>query len=286
MKVFITWSGDKSGALAEILKNWIPAVIQAVRPYYSVDDIAKGSRWTNEIAKELEEARVGILCLTPDNLTSPWLMFEAGALSRNLDRTRVCPILFGIESTDLKGPLPQFQHCNFEKSDIKRLMQTINSELGQAGLPSESFNQVFDMWWPRLEEDVRKELERFATQKPEEVRSERDILEEVLQLTRMTSRKRSSADISRAAAEDLQQRYVILARDSISFEAPPIVLRELLDMYNPVRYIVARVLGNDSSDTGRIRLFRVRENLEQALAAADESDEVEIREEDFEDIPF
>ncbi len=66
--------------MADILRQWIPGVIQAVRPYYSPDDIAKGARWTNEISKELDESRIGLICLTSDNLEAPWLMFEAGGL--------------------------------------------------------------------------------------------------------------------------------------------------------------------------------------------------------------
>jgi len=71
MKVFISWSGDLSKCLAEVLRQWLPAVIQAVKPYYSPDDITKGARWTTEIAKELEEASLGIICLTQDNLEGP-----------------------------------------------------------------------------------------------------------------------------------------------------------------------------------------------------------------------
>ena len=58
MKVFISWSGELSKTLAEILKRWLPAVIQAVKPYYTPDDITKGVRWNTDIAKELEESQV------------------------------------------------------------------------------------------------------------------------------------------------------------------------------------------------------------------------------------
>jgi hypothetical protein len=110
MKVFISWSGNLSKSLAEILRQWLPAVIQAIKPYYTPDDITKGARWTTEISKELEESSIGILCLTRDNLEAPWIMFEAGALSKKMDKSKVCPILFGVESTDIQGPLIQFQN--------------------------------------------------------------------------------------------------------------------------------------------------------------------------------
>ncbi len=39
MKVFISWSGDLSLALAGILRQWLPSVIQAAEPYFTPEDI-------------------------------------------------------------------------------------------------------------------------------------------------------------------------------------------------------------------------------------------------------
>ena len=129
MKIFISWSGELSKEIAEILRQWIPGVIQAAKPYYSPDDITKGTRWSSEISKELDASKVGIICLTKDNLNSSWIMFEAGALSKNLEKSKVCPILFGIEPSDIKGPLIQFQASKFSKKEIKRVTKMINQEL-------------------------------------------------------------------------------------------------------------------------------------------------------------
>ena len=94
MKVFISWSGSQSKELAEAIREWIPNVIQAVSPYFTPSDIEKGTRWSNDIAKELESSSIGILCITRENIRAPWIMFEAGALSKSLEKTHVCPILF------------------------------------------------------------------------------------------------------------------------------------------------------------------------------------------------
>src|SRR4051794_22380020 len=79
MKVFISWSGDKSKATAEALRMWLKLVIQSVEPFVSSVDIAKGDRGLNVIANELAESSFGIICVTRDNNLAPWINFEAGA---------------------------------------------------------------------------------------------------------------------------------------------------------------------------------------------------------------
>jgi hypothetical protein len=62
----------------------VARILQAARPYFSPDDVAKGSRWSAEIAKELDMSRIGILVITPENQEAAWLLFEAGALAQPL----------------------------------------------------------------------------------------------------------------------------------------------------------------------------------------------------------
>src|SRR5437588_334187 len=102
--VFISWSGERSKYIAACIREWLPNVVQSIRPWFSDDDIGRGARWYSEISRQLEQSNCGILCVTPENQHSPWLLFEAGALAKRLDKARVCPFLFDLTPTDLTGP--------------------------------------------------------------------------------------------------------------------------------------------------------------------------------------
>jgi hypothetical protein len=187
-KVFISWSGELSKKLAEEVRIWLPAVLQFVKPYFTPNDIEKGTRWSTEIASELETSNAGIICLTKDNLNKPWILFEAGALSKNFGKANVCTILFNLDNADITGPLTSFQATKFDKTDFKKLLITINNTGGESKLESAVLNDVFEMWWPKLAGKI-KEILTTTTTDISNQRSEREILEEVLELTRINSKR-------------------------------------------------------------------------------------------------
>lgn len=185
MKVFLSWSGDRSRAIADVLRQWIPSVLQAVKPYFSPDDILKGSRWASEVAKELDSSSVGLLVITPENQGAPWLLFEAGALAKDLDRSKVCPLLFGdMETTDLKGPLVQFQAAKFSREEMKKVVIMMNQELGDQALAGSTLDDVFEMFWPKLSDQIEKKLTAMGKPDAKAHRPDRDLLEEILALAR------------------------------------------------------------------------------------------------------
>jgi hypothetical protein len=182
MRVFVSWSGDRSRAIAEILRDWLPYVLPSAEPWMSSTDIERGSRWSLEISEQLDKANIGIICLTPENLEAPWILFEAGALSKALSRTLVCTYLFQVGPTDIKGPLSQFQASLATREDTKKLLASMNRALGASGLADERFNKMFEVWWPELERKLNSLQE--PNKHPVIHRSEREILEEILSLQR------------------------------------------------------------------------------------------------------
>jgi hypothetical protein len=184
LKIFISWSGNKSNLVAAVLRDWLPAVIQAARPYFSPEDIAKGARWSSEVAAELQESKVGLLCVTAENLTAPWLMFEAGALAKSLDKTCVIPLLVDTDPSALTGPLAQFQAARIDKDEMRRVMSVLNEQLGASSLSKAVLDSVFEKWWPDLEKRITEINAAPGGKKSAPQRTERELLEEVLVLVR------------------------------------------------------------------------------------------------------
>jgi hypothetical protein len=188
MKVFISWSGDLSHRVALTLRDWLPDVLQAVEPYVSSEDIRKGNRWSVDVAEELAESSHGIICLTRQNLDAPWIHFEAGALSKVVATSSLWTLLIDLGPTEVQGPLAQFQHTAFERDDFRRLVATINEQLGDARLSDGRLERVFDKFWPELADKVDEAQRSSPLRTPRPDRSEKAILEEVLDLSRSLAR--------------------------------------------------------------------------------------------------
>jgi len=130
MEVFISWSGERSKIFAELFHDLVKRLLHPLKPWMSSLEIQKGQRWSKEIGDRLSNDMIGVICITPENQDSQWLLFEAGAISKVIKESRVCPILIGMDKTDLKGPLSQFQATSLEKVDIFNLMCSLNNLLG------------------------------------------------------------------------------------------------------------------------------------------------------------
>jgi len=129
MKVFISWSGPLGKQIARAITEWLPSALQNVKPWFS-DEIEKGANWQNELSAQLKDTKFSIIILTTDALKSDWIMYEAGATANAVGRTHACPVLFGIQPTDVKGPLASLQLTRFDRDDFFKLFKTINGLRG------------------------------------------------------------------------------------------------------------------------------------------------------------
>jgi hypothetical protein len=153
VKVFISWSKPRSRAVGEALRDWLPNVIQNLDTWMSAADIDKGAKWRQVLNGELATANFGIICLTPENLKEPWLLFEAGALSKTAE-SRVCTYLYDLEFTEVKDPLSEFQHTSATKEDTRALVRSINAIMSEHP-PESRIDRAFDVLWPEFESVLR-----------------------------------------------------------------------------------------------------------------------------------
>ncbi len=192
--LFISWSGARSLHVAKGLRGWIPKVVQAAKPWMSEQDIAKGSRGLHELAGALEGIKVGISCLTAENLQEPWILFEAGALSKTIDeRTRLCTYLIGgLRSQDVKPPLGMFQATQAEKDDTRKLVATINRAVTHDQLAEPDLDEVFEAMWPKLDSVLQK-LPPPESHVPSK-RTVEEMVAEILEITRDNANRRRQVD--------------------------------------------------------------------------------------------
>jgi len=187
MKVFISWSGQLSHQIATKLQEWLPLVINQLEPFVSSESIKKGDRWVIDIYSELEKSNFGIVCLTLENLLEPWIMFEAGALSKNISQSKVSCVLFdGLKQHDVKSPLSLLQNTEFVKDDFRKLVSSINSTLGDKKINDTLLNKSFDKWYPDLEEDIKKIQEAYSPPIPKKEEGD-NTLNEILRTTKYIS---------------------------------------------------------------------------------------------------
>jgi len=140
--VFVSYSGTTSRRVAEHLVEFIKNVL-SVSPWIGIE---AGNRWFGILTERLGEAVFGILCLTTENLTAPWIHFEAGALSRDVN-IPVVSFLFDILPKDVRDPLKQFQTVGCDdRNGVRTLIYSISRS---CHIPSDmaEINRSFDNYW-------------------------------------------------------------------------------------------------------------------------------------------
>lgn len=185
MDVFLSWSGLTSKRVAELLRDWLPTVIQSLRPWISSRDIPTGQRWFDHISNTANTYRYGLFCLTPDNIDSKWIHFEAGAISNTQNESHIAGLLLqGLSPSQISGPLSQFQHVELSKDGMGKLLNDMNSIIEVGQLSAHILSSVFERAWPEFETEYRKTLATASVLIPVPARPAEDILKEILQITR------------------------------------------------------------------------------------------------------
>lgn len=233
MKVFLSWSGQRSKEVANLLSDWLCCVIQASRPWISTRDLDRGSLWFGEINDQLKDTTVGIICLTQENKARPWILFEAGALAKGLSTSRVCTLLVDLEPKDIEDPLAQFNHTFPTRESVLGLVKTLNNTLANNSLDNRILEQVFDTYWPQFDEKFKNILATTEAQPPSKPRPKEDVLGEILENTRMLNTKirRLEHETERSRMRDLDMPMSSIHEQAIELAKAGLPLEILLDRF-------------------------------------------------------
>ncbi len=157
MRIFISWSGDSSRAVAKALDWWLPKIFPHEAHIVLSLEFDKGRLWGPQLVKELRSCAFGIVCVTRDNLTAPWLNYEAGALSMTggasgtVGDAAVCPVLHGVDKKQVEGPLSHLQMSYLDKDEVLLLVTAVNRAC-EHPLSEQRLKVTFEDHWPMLQE--------------------------------------------------------------------------------------------------------------------------------------
>lgn len=246
--VFISWSGQQSLEFATLLGEWIPDVLQAAEPFVSTNDIAAGSRWPNVLSETLQNSGFGILCLTSENLEAPWILFEAGAISKMFGSAALVPLLIGVKRSEVKFPLAQFQSVSTDRSDLLKLFKSVK-EKGEISVAEDRLIRLFDVTYglkaKRIGEIESTSFSPVASQRETNVPDLQNAMDQILENIQ-------SLHVILSAPENLLPRSYIeailesaqaakrLDKDPISSETDWVVLSKLMTK-------IADILGNKAA---------------------------------------
>ncbi|MGI4734612.1 MAG: hypothetical protein ACRYG7_05645 [Janthinobacterium lividum] len=274
MKVFISWSGERSRQVAELLHTWIECVIQAVEPWVSSSDIDRGALWFTQIIDELSTTTHGIICLTRENKEKPWILFEAGALAKGLASSRIYTLLVDLNPEDIRDPLAQFNHTRPTEVEMFKLVSSINRGLEGKGLKEGILANAFKTYWPQFQESFDKIInETEEATAPKVERPQEDILSEILNSVRgIDKRVRQIED--KTQVDSVKRSFVQRGRirDTPEYQlALDCVRTSLSDAESLFR--ITSMLPQVSITIANQALIKAKEDLYRSLKQINESSE-------------
>ena len=180
MRLFISWSQDRSQKMATALQDWLAYVAPGVLPFLS-SEIRKGEQWPSKLKEELKTTEFAVVCLTSENQNEPWINFEAGAASHRLENTLVCPLLLDLPTKDVNWPLALFQLTVCTEQDLLRLARDINGKV-ENPLSEARLNKAFEIAYPELANSLERIKKSRPAKKPG--RTSEELIGETLEIVR------------------------------------------------------------------------------------------------------
>lgn len=170
-KIFLSWSKSKSKAYAEIFRDLAINVLGMLSKniFISSQSISNGEDWWIEIKDALESSEFGIVFVTDENYSSPWLNYESGILQSRFKKNSLLPISTTGDAKKVlreSVPLTKFQFTN--AIDDKRLMSKLMVNIADRmsiGIDKKNIDAKLNTYWnqyyQKIGGNVSPELSNF-----------------------------------------------------------------------------------------------------------------------------
>lgn len=156
MDLLISWSGPISHQVADALYTWLPTVLPGLDVWVSDKDIGKGKTWFSALQDMLSKTQFCLICVTPENVRSPWVFYEVGAIGSKNKDVGIYPFLVGVDPKDLgDGPLGQWQCTTPNLEDTLLLIEALNKDVLDPRHSPSDLKDAYDRAWPDFDAILR-----------------------------------------------------------------------------------------------------------------------------------
>lgn len=163
-KIFISWAGPRSKEIAKAVKWILEEFIfkgTELKCFVSDLDITSGSDWWLKIKGELKTCKIGIICVTKENIKAPWVYFEAGAMiARDIPTT---PILINCSLSHLaSSPLSGKQAIDFyDQQKFIKMICDINENMKLLKMEPIQIAPLAKDGYEKIKEILKDELKQL-----------------------------------------------------------------------------------------------------------------------------
>lgn len=182
--------------------------------------IKPGKLWDLELTKSLRSTNCAILVLTRENQAAPWLLYEAGVLSRASGKRQVIPYKVDLPQQAVASPLARFQGFDATEGGTRSLVEELNA-IATESIPEKRLNQLFDVFWPKLKDEIEAALQSAGGNAGREPDTN-EYLREILGILKSSNESATSATSStpeERPSEALRARVASLSSTIASMEA-------------------------------------------------------------------
>lgn len=163
--VFISWSGSNSREIASALKKLLETkvfAVEKIKCFVSNQDIESGANWRNIIHSELKSCKIGIICITKENVRKPWIYYEAGAMAAQ-GVSEIIPLLISCSLDVLKEtPLQSNQAVDFyDYQRFVKMICDIAEEMEYRERTEDEKNVLIKAQYEHLKRDLTQTLKRL-----------------------------------------------------------------------------------------------------------------------------